>query len=278
MKRLYGKTILVGRSQQGNVLNVNIVGTNKVGVINRTVPGSVSRLKPAEQSAHLCLSIDGAGNIKVQNLKDANCTFVNGLEISSKAVQPGTVLELGKNHFQIAVQDILNASKQLIPAPGAVTPPIQQPIQQPHTQKAEEKPKPTFNVHHLRHIWDDYKEKCKDIQIRRTKAMRNQRLPMLFSMGGGALGIGLAFIDESLRNVGAITTFIGFGLMFYFWFRDPTLRLTEEKEQLDKDLEHMYLCPNPECNKMLPMKDIDFILRQYDHKCPYCKCNYVDKH
>ena len=277
MKRLYGKTILVGRSQQGNVLNVNIVGTNKVGVINRTVPGSVSRLKPAEQSAHLCLSIDGAGNIKAQNLKDANCTFVNGLEISSKAVQPGTVLELGKNHFQIAVQDILNATKQLIPAPGAVTPPIQQPIQQPHTQKAEDKPKPTYNVHHLRRIWDNYKAACKQIQVERIIAQRKQRLPFILS---AIIGIPLSILAsktqiECLPWIGGLITA---GFMAYFMFRDPSIELTEKKDQLDKDLEHMYLCPHPECNKMLPMKDIDFILRQYDHKCPYCKCNYVDKH
>ncbi|MGN0223541.1 MAG: hypothetical protein ACI4AM_05905 [Muribaculaceae bacterium] len=275
MKRLYGKTILVGRSQQGNMLNVNVVGTNKVGVINRPVPGSVSRLQPAEQKAHLCLTIDPSGNIKAKNLKEANCTYVNRLEISTKTVKTNDILELGKDHFQIAVQDILNAAKQLVPNPVPV-PPVPNPV--PGPVPKPDKPKPTYNVHHLRRIWDDYKEKCKDIQVRRTKAMRNQRLPMLFSMGGGTLGFILACIDERLRNVGGITSIIGFCLMFFFWFRDPTLRLTEEKEQLDKDLEHMYLCPNPECNKMLPMKDIDFILRQYDHKCPYCKCNYVDKH
>lgn len=274
MKRLNGKTILVGRSQQGNVLNVGILGTNKVAVINRTVPDSVSRLNPATHSAHLSLTIDASGNIKAQNLKDANCTYVNGLEIGSKIVQPGAALELGKNRFQITVQEILNVAKQLIP--GAVPNPPVPPV--PNPVPKQDKTKPTYNVHHLRRIWDDYKEACKDIQVRRIEAMRKQRLPMLFSMGGGALGVCLAFINESLKNVGAITTIIGFGLAFYFWFRDPTMKLTEEKERLDKDLEHMYLCPNPDCNKMLPMKDIDFILRQNDHKCPYCKCHYVDKH
>ncbi len=264
MERLNGKTILVGRSQQGNVLHINIAGINKVGVINRSVPGSVSRLNPAAHSAHLSLTIDASGNIKAQNLKDSNCTYVNHLEISSKVVMPNDVVELGKDHFQVAVQDILNAAKQLVPNPRSSDP---------------EKSKPTYNVHHLFRVWNDYKEKCKDIQIRRTKAMRYQRLPMLFSMGGGALGIALATcFGESFKEFGGGISIIGFGLAIFFWLRDPTLTFTEEKEQLDKDMERMYLCPNPDCNKMLPLKDMDFILRQYDHKCPYCKCNYVDKH
>lgn len=272
MERLNGKTILVGRSQQGNVLHISIAGINKVGVINRSVPGSVSRLNPATHSAHLSLTIDASGNIKAQNFKDANCTYVNHQEISSKVVMPNDVVELGKDHFQVTVQDILNAAKQLVP--GQTPIPGANPV-----PSAPEKSKPTYNVHHLFHVWNDYKEKCKDIQVRRTKAMRYQRLPMLFSMGGGALGIALATcFGESFKGFGGIISIIGFGLMVFFWLRDPTLKLTEEKEQLDKDMERMYLCPNPDCNKMLPMKDMDFIMRQYDNKCPYCKCNYVDKH
>lgn len=253
------------------MLNVGILGTNKVAVINRTVPDSVSRLNPATHSAHLSLTIDASGNIKAQNLKDANCTYVNGLEISSKTVQPGAALELGKNRFQITVQEILNVAKQLIP--GAVpNPPV------PSGPNPEPKPdKPTYNVHHLRRIWNDYKAACKQIQIERIIAQRKQRLPFILS---AIIGIPLSILAsktqiECLPWIGGLITA---GFMAYFMFRDPSIELTEKKEQLDKDLEHMYLCPNPDCNKMLPMKDIDFILRQYEHKCPYCKCSYVDKH
>lgn len=273
MKRLYGKKILVGRSQQGNVLNVNVVGINKVGVINRTVPGSVSRLVPEAGTAHLSLTIDDKGCIKAQNLKDANCTYVNGQEIRTKTVMPDAVLELGNNRFQISVQDILNAATKL--------------VGQKLVPKPDPDPKPTFNVHHLRRIWDDYKAACKQIQIERIIAQRKQRLPLIASGGisaittmaawfGGSNSVdGKPTIFQIIAGLVAITSFI---FLVYFMFRDPSIELTEKKEQLDKELEHMYVCPNPECNKMLYMKDIDFILKQYEHKCPYCKCNYVDKY
>ena len=292
MKSLYGKTILVGRNPQDNTLLVNIVGSNKIGVINRSVPGSVSRLIAGSNSAHLSVTIDQSGYIRVQNLKDANCTFVGGQEIRTKSIQPNAVLELGQDHFKVSAQEIINSARRLaIPTPAPAQRPVQQPAQQPAPSgiKPAVAPKqdaPAYNVHHLRRIWNSYKNGLKDIQIRRSKAMRNQRLPMLFSMGGGLISGVFAFALNDGTNdgisLGQLITgafsLIGFGVMFFFMLRDPNIALTEEKERLDKELENTYLCPNPNCNKMLPTKDVDFILRQYDHKCPYCKCKFVDRH
>lgn len=272
MKRLYGKTILVGRSlkPQNNEhqLHITILGTNKIGVIKCSVPETVSRLDPLAGTAHLSIEVDNQGNLKATNLKAQNYTYVNALPIKSKTISQSDTLELSPRHFKIEVDKIIKTALSLIPAVG----PVLAPGSGPKTEQ------PTFNIHHLRHCWDDYKNAIKQLQIDRAKAMRHQRIPQAITMFGTVAGGVGAAISEDLRLVSIIFAAVSLVFTIIFLMRDNTAQFNDLKEKIEKDFEISYICPNPKCCKTLPSKDIDYILRQFDEKCPYCKCHYSDKH
>ena len=91
IENLKGKTILVGK-EPGNgrlFVSVKINGQPKTAAIGEmnSVPNSVSRCKPAENTAHCKIEVDATGNLIVTNLKPQNVTYVNGAEIVSKKVK-----------------------------------------------------------------------------------------------------------------------------------------------------------------------------------------------
>ena len=254
MNRLHEKTILVGRSPLNDGLLIAVNGSTKVAKVACTVPPTVSRCQPEVAAAHLNLYVDAQGNIKATNVKAQNCTFVNGIAIKTIAVKSSDVVELGQDHFRVGVQQILNAATSVLPKP----------VQQ-------------YNIFHLHRVWNDYKDGLKDIQNKRNKMAMQQRMPMMFSMGGGILGASLGLVWPQMQQYGFIVSAIGFILMFYFMFRNPVQDINDEKETLDRKLENLYVCPNPNCGKSLPAKDLNYIKRQFDMHCPYCKCQYIDK-
>ena len=94
---LKGKTILVGK-EPGNgrlFVSVKINGQPKTAAIGEmnSVPNSVSRCKPTENTAHCKIEVDNSENITVANLKPQNVTYVNGAEIVSKKVKQNGMLK-----------------------------------------------------------------------------------------------------------------------------------------------------------------------------------------
>ena len=121
---LKGKTILVGK-EPGNgrlFVSVKINGQPKTAAIGEmnSVPNSVSRCKPTENTAHCKIEVDNSGNLTVTNLKPQNVTYVNGAEIVSKKVKQNGMVELGKDRYSISVNTIIETASKIV---GAVCPP-----------------------------------------------------------------------------------------------------------------------------------------------------------
>ena len=128
---LKGKTILVGKEPRNGRLfvSVKVKGQPKTAAIGEmnSVPNSVSRCKPAEDTAHCKIEVDNSGNVIVSNLKPQNVTYVNGVEIVSKSVKPNGFIELGKDRFSVGVSTILETASKIV---VSVCPPPPPPARQ----------------------------------------------------------------------------------------------------------------------------------------------------
>lgn len=122
--RLYGKTILVGKEAQQSrlLIAININGKYYMAPYGNagSVDNGVSRCIPDMQKGHCLINIDAMGNMTVQNLKDVNVTFVNGMQIMKKAVKVNDIIEMGKFHYKVALSLIIDvATKILLQVCGA---------------------------------------------------------------------------------------------------------------------------------------------------------------
>ena len=116
--RLYGKTILVGKEAQQSrlLIAININGKYYMAPYGNagSVDNGVSRCIPDMQKGHCLINIDAMGNMTVQNLKDVNVTFVNGMQIMKKAVKVNDIIEMGKFHYKVALSLIIDVAKKIL--------------------------------------------------------------------------------------------------------------------------------------------------------------------
>lgn len=277
MVSLKDKTILIGKSPSDGNLLIAVAETGKTYSIGSPgcVPGSVSRCKPNEGVAHAKLTINSSGHMILTNLKPRNATYVNGSEIVSKAVGLGDSIELGKDHFKLALPMVIESAKKIsttIYSTGNSSP---QSHQAQRTQQEIKK----FNIKHLEAIYEDYRA---DV-IKRQRKQKNLGIlascSMLFSVGGAAVA-GLSTklgMGESTQNYLWILSVIGFIVLLislYMRIRDKSI---EEADATNLEYTRHFICPNPECEKFLGNMPYELMKRQYSMHCPYCKCEFVEE-
>lgn len=252
MDSLKGMTIFIGRDPEQGRLLVALGNGKSLTLGNAcSVPSSVSRCKPSEGIAHSKIEIGKNGDIILTNLKSGNVTFVNGVTVASKHIDLSSTVELGKDHYKVNIEAILESAKKLTAIGGA----------QKKTQK--------YDIKHLEEVWNGYHDALKKMRERqkRINLIRSGcgiftmcAMPCIFFLGpvGYALtGIGVA---------GNIYTFVGLK-------NDNT---TDEQERLTEDFQDHYVCPNPDCRKFLGNLSYKLLKRQYSMHCPYCKCEFTE--
>lgn len=272
-ERLKGRTILIGREPRQNQLAVSISGIGKVGMTGAvgSVPGCVSRWK--DGTAHCQISIGQNGDMTLKNLKEANVTYVNGAAIISKRIDGNSNVELGKDHYAINVNMILQAASKLLPQ-------VQQIVQTPAAAKpATPLPPPAkeYSIRHLEWIWNDYHNNTLRITKRRNKIGLLSRVPMLFTMGSGSLAAvaSLQSWGSSIVVLTTALTVIGLVMFLYGLYMSYADKSIEELEQLKEGLEQHYVCPNPDCKRFMGVQSYNVIRKQ--KICPLCRCKYIDK-
>lgn len=256
-KRLLGKTILIGREEKQSMLVVSVSGVSKVATLGAigSVPGSVSRWKNGTAHCQIAIGLDGGMIIK--NLKDPNVTYVNGAAIVSKRIDGNSQVELGKDHYTVNIEMVLQAAFKLLP----VTPPPPPPVKE-------------YSIKHLERVWDDYHEKTIIIAKRRSTTGLITRVPFIFTMGSGLLA-GIAAKQEWGAGIEIITigmSILGALLFLYGLWKSYTDKSIEESEDIKVYFEQQYVCPNPDCQHFLGYKR--YTLLTQDKACPYCKCKY----
>lgn len=273
MENLHNKTILIGKEPGQGRLMIAIQGTNYVTQIGfpGSVPSSVSRCKPSEGVAHAMIVIDDNGGMTLTNLKAQNVTYVNGNEIMSKHIDKDSAVELGAERFAINITMILNAAKNLISNSS---------VKHANSNNKGEASKDqgkTKEVHvsHLKAVWERYDSEITEIQERQRQQGVNARLPMFFTMGGGALSsVAIALCwPEWVRFMCIGLTIIGLIVMINAFMKSKNDTSTTDRKRATEDFQDNYICPN--CKKTLPAVTYKILRRNYP-SCPYCKAKFVD--
>lgn len=260
---LQGKTILIGREPVNARLwvSVEVNGKSKVAAIGamNSVPNSVSRCLPAENTAHCKIGISAVGNITVTNLKPDNFTYVNDMEIISKTVKPDGMLGLGKDRFPVSVNTVVEVAAKLIGADVAGS----------GRNGGDKKMEKTYSICHLEKVWNEYDTARTGEQLAETKRNSIQRLVGIFS------SCGIFFM--AIENMGAlrfVLTGISVLISIIFFVRglNPSNSLLLRLKELDADFRKKYVCPNEDCQHFVG--NIPYDVLRTNKKCPYCGCHY----
>ena len=259
---LRGKEIFVGRESGTDRLLVYLSIDGQIKAFQIGNPGSVSksvsRAIPKQSKAHLSIKIDDNGNIIVSNLKPENVTFVNGSQIISKRISEDDKVELGVDHYQLPLKEILTKTSQLT------------------TSQLQNST--TYSISHLEKIWNDYHEGDLAIKDQQHKMGLQQRIPIFFTIGAGAL-TSVAWSlgwGEWIRVVSICLTGIGLLLMIYFFIQSSKFNPVRETDKLREDFQSKYICPNPDCKRFLGTYSYSMMKNQFKMECPYCKSKFEE--
>lgn len=262
LESLKGKEIFVGRESGIDRLLVylSINGQIKAFQIGNSgsVPKSVSRAIPNQNKAHISIKIDDTGNIIVSNSKPENVTFVNGSQIVFKRISENDNVELGADHYLLPLQDLLDKSSQLT------------------TSQLQNST--TYNISHLEKIWNDYHEADLAIKDKQHKMGLQQRIPIFFTIGAGAL-TSVAWSlgwGEWIRIVSICLTGIGLLLMIYFFIQSSKFNPVRELDKLRETFQRKYICPNPECKRFLGNYSYSMMKNQFKMECPFCHSRFKE--
>ena len=249
---------------QGRLLvSVKVNGQVKMAAVGAvgSVPASVSRCLPTEGKAHCKIEMDEGGGMVITNLKSANVTYVDGMEVMSKKITVASRVELGKDRYAVNVGTVAEVARKL--AGGG---------SQPGDKSGKE-----YSISSLRQVWDRYHDELFDLQKRQKNLglIKSLYIPCtLLSSGAGFLAKHIGLTEGAAQAVSYVLYGVAAFILFYGLYRSFTDKSLEEKEQIGERFEHDYVCPNPECRHFLGYQKYD-ILRQ-NKNCPYCKCKWKE--
>ena len=260
MANLKGKTILIGKEPGQGLLYVAVCG--KVAALGApgSVPASVSRCIPQQNVAHAQIEVDHQGNMTITNLKPANVTYVDGIEVMSKRITPSSQVFLGRDRYNLDLNTLLATAEKIVA------------VAEPASAKE-------FNISHLRQVWDDFHQKTIERQKHQQKLGLISSAGMLFTVGGGALMAlgGKMGLDGFMQDLMPYLTAMG-GIVFILSFvlrsKDKSI---ENTEKATEEFQDHYVCPNPDCNKFLGNLSYKLMKKQYGMQCPFCKCKFIEK-
>lgn len=256
MQRLKGKTILIGRKSDDSRLAIFVQPDNKAGVTGEpgSVPRSVSRCIPDTGAAHAKIVVNQDLTMTIHNLKEENCTFVNGLPIATKTIVETDSVALGGNRFNISLPEVLNVAKKIL---GPV-------------------PEQPYNISHLQRVWDEYQEELDRINTKRQNSAKQRTLPIIIAMAAGVLGSLVGFVWKN-ETLGSIIGGVGVAIAIILHIKNYTTKDTsrEETKIANENFQDLYVCPK--CGRFHGAMSYKLLKQQYGMKCPGCKCNYVEK-
>lgn len=257
MDAIRNVSVLIGRENGLNSLicAVTIAGKKKLGRISEpgTVPNSVSRCVAESDVAHCRLDFDAQGVMTLTNLKPANCTFVNGLQIESAHISKGDSIELGADHFGFSMSQLFSTLAKLIPPspPGPV------------------------NVRHFKAVWREYKRRTDQIKKKQQRLAILSRTSSLFFMGAGAVGGVVKSITgndtQLIGNCLLVSSCIGLVVLLASLYMQWKFNASKEADSAKEWLKHHYRCPK--CHKIF-LQEYDILRNDYS-ACPKCKSEFI---
>ncbi len=224
------KKIVFGRDHQTNQLLISVDGKSSKFGGKDSVPTSVGK-------EHVSLTVGDEGELTLENMDIENDTYVNGIGIERKRIKKGDRIQLGKDRYVLS-WDVL---EPFIPQ--------------------------FVDIRPLKEVWDNYKERQKEIQVRQKNNGLLASVPMVFSMIGGLLS---SVVPPDIRPYTIVLTGIAVVIMLVGLYRRFTDKSIEERAKLDEDFQRQYVCPK--CGHFMGNQSY-FIISQ-GKSCPYCKALY----
>jgi hypothetical protein len=222
--------LIIGRD--GATAKLKVVNGTQVTLYGEaaSVPGDVSR-------QHCQLTAIDDNTFVIKNIKSANVTWVNGIEIQSKHITKEDKVQLGKSRFDLPLEEILEQMKPNI-----------------------------VDIEGLKPVWDEYNKSMIAIRKRQQTNSLLARIPIFLTMLGGLL----IALSESIRPYSITFTVIALLIMAYGFYRQATDRSIDKQEKLKKQFQRDYVCPK--CGRFMGF--IDYDLLHQNNNCPGCKARF----
>ncbi len=223
--------LIIGRD--GATAKLKVVDGTEVKLYGEaaSVPVDVSR-------QHCQLTAIDDNTFIIRNIKAANVTWVNGIEVQTKRITREDKVQLGQSRYLLPLDEILEQIKPNI-----------------------------VDISPLKAVWEKYNTST--IAIRKRQQTNNllSRIPIFMTMLGGVL----IALNEAIRPYSITFTVIALLIMAYGFYRQATDRAIDKQEQLKKQFQRDYVCPK--CGRFLGFVDYDLL--HQNKNCPGCKAKYL---
>lgn len=223
-------------------------GNQKTPISDRTVSHKHCKVTP-----------NGDGTYTIENLSQAG-TKIDGQEIIRAKAGLHSRIQLGQTFSATLVE--------LIGVPETDKRPQTQPKA---PQSPPQKEMPTFDISHLRQVWDSFNQTNIQMADAQRKAGLVRGGGIIFTTGGGLIATLTA-----IPVLGIVFSVIGIVSIIYSFNGMRKSETAAERQERRDAFELEWVCPNPDCRKPLPPKSYRVLVRTYK-ECPYCKCRYVEK-
>ena len=223
--------LIIGRD--GATAKLKVVDGTQVMLYGEaaSVPGDVSR-------QHCQLTAIDDNTFVIKNIKAANVTWVNGIEIQTKRITRDDKVQLGQSRYLLPLEEILEQIKPNI-----------------------------VDISPLKAVWEKYNSSTLAIRKRQQTNNLLSRVPIFMTMLGGVL----IALNEAIRPYSITFTVIALLIMAYGFYRQATDRAIDKQEQLKKQFQRDYVCPK--CGRFLGFVDYDLL--HQNNNCPGCKAKYL---
>lgn len=228
-------TVIVGRDHATNCLKVNNGSSQKVFNDLPKLPMDVSE-------KHCQITSVGDGVYMLSAIK--NVTAVNGIEVSSKKITISDEVKLGNQGYRLPLEKVI-------------------------TWAMTGEDVDAYDITPLKAVWERYNNGM--VAIKKRQKMNNLlfRIPMAITLLGGIVS---AFAGN-LRPISLAFTCLAFVVMIYGLIRMATDNSIKEMDDLKKEFQRDYVCPNPSCQNYLNYQDYDLVISKMPH-CPWCKAKF----
>ena len=231
--------IIIGREEGIRRLHVTADGkTLNLGSVG-DVPLNVSR-------QHCRLTVQSNGAMSIQNLKDRNVTYVDGVAIDKAQITKDSRIELGPDRYSISVKDICSRLGISLA--------------------------PVFSLAPLKPLWDEYDSGRLRIQTEGQKSANTQRLQGLIS------AMGMLCIFMEMLQVFRVACFVVSALLSIWFFikgKNVTEMMVVKLHDYDEQFRNKYVCPNPSCGRSFGIVRYKDLINNYPNGCPTCHCRYT---
>lgn len=223
--------------------------------------------EPTVSRKHCKVTSNEDGTYTIENLSQSG-TKVDGREIIRATARLNSRIQLGPLFSATLVELIGNpvqskTTKEEAKSPQSAT--YSQPTQPKQTQEVK-----TYNISHLRRVWEDFNETNLEMADKQRKVNLVRIGAAIFTMSSAMVAsITTGPIGWVLTGVGIIGNIYSFAGM-------KNAETAKDRQRRQDEFDDAWVCPNPECGHSLLAKNYKLLVRNHQ-SCPYCKCKYVEK-